>query len=165
MILQVETSANMEEVGERLGAVAMAGDVIVLTGELGAGKTTFARGFGRGLGVESPVSSPTFIVARTHPVTDSTRPPLVHIDAYRLGSLGEMDELDVDVAHSVVLAEWAAPYASALSDSWLEISFVRPVASDVGDGDDDEPRTLTFTTHGPEADRYQRCVQAAGLLA
>lgn len=162
MILQIDTSADMEHLGERLGAVALAGDVIVLTGELGAGKTTFARGFGRGVGVESPVSSPTFIVARTHPVRDSTRAPLVHIDAYRLGSLGEMDELDVDVTHCVVLAEWAAPYASALADSWLEISFVRPAARQLTDLDADEPRTLTLRATGPESQRYQRLVDAAG---
>lgn len=156
MIFQVDSAEAMEALGERCGAVAVAGDVIILTGELGAGKTTFARGFGRGFGVESPVSSPTFIVARTHPAHDATQPPLVHIDAYRVGSLGEMDELDVDVANSVVLAEWAAPFAAALSDSWLELILVRPSASQLGDIEADEPRTLTLSVHGPDAQRYQR---------
>lgn len=162
MIVRVETSEEMEAFGERYGSLALAGDVIVLTGDLGAGKTTFARGFGRGIGVESPVSSPTFIVARTHPLTDSTRAPLVHIDAYRLQSLAEMDELDIDVAHSVVIAEWAAPYVSALSDSWLEIVFVRPSTSQWDDIDGDEPRTLTIGAFGPAGARYSRFLTPEG---
>jgi tRNA threonylcarbamoyladenosine biosynthesis protein TsaE len=162
VIVQVETSEAMESLGERAGALALAGDVIVLTGDLGAGKTTFARGFGRGMGVESPVSSPTFIVARTHPVRDSAGGPLVHIDAYRIQSPGEMDELDIDVAHSVIVAEWAAPYVSTLTDSWLEIVFVRPTTSQLEDVEADEPRTLTFRTAGPQSARYQKFLDLAG---
>jgi tRNA threonylcarbamoyladenosine biosynthesis protein TsaE len=165
MIFQVDTSFAMESFGERLGAVASAGDVIILTGELGAGKTTFARGFGRGLGVATPVSSPTFIVARTHLAQDQERPPLVHIDAYRVSSIDEMDELDVDVARSVVLAEWAAPYASALADSWLEISLARPSLGDSDALDDDEPRSVQMTTHGPRSSQYQRYLNAAQVSA
>ena len=119
MKLEIPTSEAMERFGESLALVAKAGDVIVLAGELGAGKTTFARGFGRALRLATPMSSPTFVVARTHQPSTAGEPPVVHIDAYRIGSLAEMADLDVDSDSSIVLAEWAAPYASALSDSWL----------------------------------------------
>jgi tRNA threonylcarbamoyladenosine biosynthesis protein TsaE len=161
MKLTVNSAEEMELLGARLARVARAGDVIVLTGELGAGKTTFARGFGRGRNVQSGVSSPTFIVARTHPVQDLGAPPLVHIDAYRVGSIAEMDELDVDVAGSIVLAEWAAPYVLALSDSWLDISFERPSALRADGGEGDEPRTLTLSVNGPRATDYERYLDQA----
>ena len=147
MILTIPTTEAMESLGRSIAFVAHAGDVFILTGELGAGKTTFARGFGEGLAVETPVSSPTFVVAREHPSRTPHTPPLVHIDAYRLGSAAEFEELDIDVPSSIVLAEWSAPSASLLSDTWLELEFHRPS----GEGDDfdtDQPRTITLTPHG-----------------
>ena len=159
MTLVIPTSADMERLGFACGSVARAGDVIVLTGELGAGKTTFARGFGDALDLETPVSSPTFIVARTHPRRAEDLPSLVHLDAYRLGSAAELDELDIDVSSSVVLAEWARPYAHALSDSWVELSIARPVGhTDLVD--DDEPREVTVTAHGDAADLWERLMNA-----
>ena len=155
MSVTIPTAHAMEAVGFAMGAVARAGDVVILSGPLGAGKTTFARGFGEGLTVETPVSSPTFVVAREHPSTDATRPPLIHIDAYRLGSAGELDELDIDVEHCVVVAEWAAPYAFVLSDHWREISLERPVGGG-GDLDSDQPRQLTLVAHGKSGDAFVR---------
>jgi tRNA threonylcarbamoyladenosine biosynthesis protein TsaE len=140
--------------------VARAGDVLVLTGELGAGKTTFARGFGEALDLDTPVSSPTFIVARTHQRQDAGLPPLVHVDAYRLGSAAELDELDIDVEGSIVLAEWAAPYVDTLASSWVEISLSRPVG-DSGDLETDEPREVTLQGHGSEADLLKRLAEAS----
>jgi tRNA threonylcarbamoyl adenosine modification protein YjeE len=99
----------MEALGEAFGLLARAGDVLVLTGELGAGKTTFTRGFGEALRLQTPVSSPTFIVARTHNRENVDAPVFVHIDAYRLGSMAELQDLDIDVNSSIVVAEWAAP--------------------------------------------------------
>jgi tRNA threonylcarbamoyladenosine biosynthesis protein TsaE len=163
MSVTIPTAHAMEAVGFAMGAVARAGDVVILSGPLGAGKTTFARGFGEGLTVETPVSSPTFVVAREHPSTDATRPPLVHIDAYRLGSAGELDELDIDVEHCVVVAEWAAPYASVLSDRWIEISFDRPVGGG-GDLDSDQPRQLTLVAHGESGNTLARFGQVLGGL-
>jgi len=119
----------------------------VLTGELGAGKTTFSRGFGDALELDTPVSSPTFVVAREHRLAQGPIPRLVHIDAYRVGSAAELDELDIDVPGSIVLAEWSAPYASVLSESFVEMVFERPM----GEGEDfesDQPRTVTFRGHG-----------------
>jgi tRNA threonylcarbamoyl adenosine modification protein YjeE len=162
MNLEIPTSDAMERFGESLARVAKAGDVIILTGELGAGKTTFARGFGRALQLATPMSSPTFVVARTHQPSTAGEPPVVHIDAYRIGSLAEMAELDVDADSSIVLAEWAAPYASALSDSWLEIVVERPVATELLDIESDEPRQLSMSAHGPRSLDYDRFLAVAG---
>lgn len=155
MKLVIPTSAEMERWGELCGAAARAGDVLVLTGDLGAGKTTFARGFGEALDLETPVASPTFIVARTHPRQQPELPALVHLDAYRLGSAAELDELDIDVENSIVLAEWAAPYAGALASSWVEISIARPVG-DSPDLEGDEPREVSLSAHGEQGDLFDR---------
>jgi ATPase, YjeE family len=160
MRLLIPTSADMESWGHGCGMVARAGDVVVLTGELGAGKTTFARGFGEALKLDTPVSSPTFIVARTHQRRDPSLTPLVHVDAYRLRSAAELDELDIDVEGSIVLAEWAAPYASTLASSWVEVSLSRPMG-DSADLDTDEPRDVTLQAHGPESDLFQRLAEAS----
>jgi tRNA threonylcarbamoyladenosine biosynthesis protein TsaE len=160
MKLLIPTSADMERWGHRCGMVARAGDVLVLTGELGAGKTTFARGFGEALDLDTPVSSPTFIVARTHQRHDPSLPPLVHVDAYRLGSAAELDELDIDVEASIVLAEWAAPYVETLASSWVEVSLSRPVG-DSADFETDEPREVTLQGHGSEGDLLQRLADSS----
>ncbi|MCS5714827.1 tRNA (adenosine(37)-N6)-threonylcarbamoyltransferase complex ATPase subunit type 1 TsaE [Herbiconiux sp. CPCC 205716] len=120
------------EVGRRLGA----GDLVLLAGDLGAGKTTFTRGLGEGLGVRGPVTSPTFVLARTHPSLVGGA-PLVHVDAYRLGSALELDDLDIDFEHAVVVVEWGAGLIEALADSWLSITIDRPHGA--GPAQDDEP--------------------------
>nr|WP_193599048.1 tRNA (adenosine(37)-N6)-threonylcarbamoyltransferase complex ATPase subunit type 1 TsaE [Microbacterium sp. YJN-G] len=137
----------MERLGLRIGEQLQAGDVLVLTGPLGAGKTTFTRGLAEGLGVRGPVQSPTFVIARTHPSLVG-RAPLVHVDAYRLGSAAELDDLDIDFARSVVVIEWGRPMASAVADSWWDIEIERPVGG-VGDLADedldaDAPRFVTI---------------------
>jgi tRNA threonylcarbamoyladenosine biosynthesis protein TsaE len=160
MKLVIPTSAEMERWGQLCGAVARAGDVLVLTGDLGAGKTTFARGFGEALDLETPVSSPTFIVARTHPRQQAELPALVHLDAYRLGSAAELDELDIDVENSIVLAEWAAPFAGALASSWVEILIARPLG-DSPDLDSDEPREVSLSARGEHRDLFDRLIKAS----
>lgn len=117
---EITTPADMETLGERMGRMLQPGDLVVLTGPLGAGKTTLTRGIGVGLGIRGPVQSPTFVIARTHPSLVGGA-PLVHVDAYRLGSAAELDDLDIDFARSVVVAEWAAPFASAVADVWWEV--------------------------------------------
>ena len=103
--LPVPTPEQMEECGRRVAAV--------LTGELGAGKTTFARGLGAGLGARGTVTSPTFVLASTHPTASGT--PFVHVDAYRLHDAVELDDLDLDPAGAITVVEWGAPFADALS--------------------------------------------------
>jgi tRNA threonylcarbamoyl adenosine modification protein YjeE len=153
----------MENIGRTLGTVAEAGDVIVLTGELGAGKTTFTRGFAEALEVQTPVTSPTFIVARTHQRTSPAKPPLVHIDAYRLGQASELEDLDIDVANSIVVAEWAAPYISVVSPHWLEIRIERPRGALSEGSDLEEPRQLSVSVHGSDSNRYARYTQALAV--
>lgn len=113
--------------GRRLAALLRAGDLVVLSGALGAGKTTLTQGIGEGLGVRGPVASPTFIIARVHPSTVAG-PALVHVDAYRLGSLEELDALDLDASleESVTVVEWGEGLAEVLSEDRLELELERP---------------------------------------
>lgn len=145
----IENPDQMHELGLELGKALRAGDVLVLTGPLGAGKTTLTRGIGEGLGVRGPVTSPTFVLARTHPsLVDG--PPLVHVDAYRLNSAVELDDLDIDFAHSVVVVEWGAGMLDGIVDSWLDVVIERPEGANAGELGDEliEPRTVTLTGHG-----------------
>ncbi|MEY2945700.1 MAG: hypothetical protein RL243_452, partial [Actinomycetota bacterium] len=114
----IPDSDAMHQLGIDLAARLKAGDVVVLTGPLGAGKTTLSRGIGEGLNVVGTVSSPTFVIARTHKRTDGG-PELVHVDAYRLGSPTELDDLDIDFKNSITLIEWGRGFTDGLSDSWL----------------------------------------------
>ncbi|WP_091494346.1 tRNA (adenosine(37)-N6)-threonylcarbamoyltransferase complex ATPase subunit type 1 TsaE [Microbacterium pygmaeum] len=142
----------METFGEKIGRMLAPGDLLVLTGPLGAGKTTLTRGIAAGLGVRGPVQSPTFVIARTHPsLVDG--PPLVHVDAYRLGSALELDDLDIDLDGSVVIVEWGRGMVDGLRDRWWEIELERPrgdqldVAAPDAELDADAPRTVTVTRH------------------
>ncbi|MDH6277663.1 tRNA threonylcarbamoyladenosine biosynthesis protein TsaE [Aurantimicrobium minutum] len=145
----IENPDQMHELGLELGKALRAGDVLVLTGPLGAGKTTLTRGIGEGLGVRGPVTSPTFVLARTHPsLVDG--PPLVHVDAYRLNSAVELDDLDIDFAHSVVVVEWGAGMLDGIVDSWLDVVIERPEGANAGELGEEliEPRTVILTGHG-----------------
>jgi tRNA threonylcarbamoyladenosine biosynthesis protein TsaE len=117
---------HTKEIGRRVAAVLEAGDLVLLTGELGAGKTTLAQGLGGGLRVVGAVTSPTFIIARVHPSVDAG-PALVHVDAYRLGGLTELDDLDLDASldESITVVEWGEGLAEDLSSQRLEISLSR----------------------------------------
>ena len=95
----------------------------MLIGPLGAGKTTFTRGVGEGLEVEGNVSSPTFVVARTH--KREGKAPFVHVDAYRLGSPAELDDLDIPFASSIVFVEWGKGLTNDISENWLEVEIAR----------------------------------------
>ncbi len=108
--------------GRALAALLRAGDLVVLTGELGAGKTTLTQGVGEGLGVRGPVTSPTFVIARVHPSLVGG-PPLVHADAYRLGGIAELDDLDLDasVPDSVTVVEWGHGVVEELTDDHVEV--------------------------------------------
>ena len=116
------TVEDTRALGRRLGTLLRAGDLVVLTGGLGAGKTTLTQGLGDGLGVRGPVTSPTFVIARVHPSL-GTGPPLVHVDAYRLSGTLELDDLDLDasVDDSVTVVEWGHGLAEDLSDDRLEV--------------------------------------------
>jgi tRNA threonylcarbamoyladenosine biosynthesis protein TsaE len=137
------------ELGRRLAAQLRAGDLVVLVGDLGAGKTTLTQGIGAGLGVRGQVASPTFIIARSHRSLGDG-PALVHVDAYRLGSLEEVDALDLDstLEESVTVVEWGEGLVEQLAEHWLEIRLERPRGADATD----DVRTARITGHG---DRWQ----------
>ncbi|WP_406453768.1 tRNA (adenosine(37)-N6)-threonylcarbamoyltransferase complex ATPase subunit type 1 TsaE [Streptomyces sp. NBC_00876] len=145
LTLAVESPEQMQALGRRIAAVLRPGDLVMLTGELGAGKTTLTRGLGEGLGVRGAVTSPTFVIARVHPPLGAG-PALVHVDAYRLGGgLDEMEDLDLDVSlpESVVVVEWGDGKVEELSDDRLQVLIDRAV----GDTDD-ERRTVTLVGVG-----------------
>lgn len=171
----VATREQMQGLGRRLAGVLQRGDLVVLTGDLGAGKTTLTQGIGAGLGVRGGVTSPTFVIARVHP-SQADGPPLVHVDAYRLGSIAEVDDLDLDaVLHeSVTVVEWGDGLVDDLSTDRLHVSISRPHGQahgpDLGPdgdrglrredvetpaevdeetGDLDQPRRVRIEGHGP----------------
>ncbi|HVT65385.1 MAG TPA: tRNA (adenosine(37)-N6)-threonylcarbamoyltransferase complex ATPase subunit type 1 TsaE [Mycobacteriales bacterium] len=118
----------MHQLGERIAAMLQPGDLVMLCGPLGAGKTTLAQGIGRGLGIAGVVS-PTFVIARVH---RGGRLPLVHVDAYRLGSVAEVDDLDLDASleESVTLVEWGEGLVEGLSGDRLEVRINRDAEAD-----------------------------------
>jgi tRNA threonylcarbamoyladenosine biosynthesis protein TsaE len=140
--LRIATDGDMRDLGRRLAALLRAGDLVILAGPLGAGKTTLVQGIGAGLGVRGPVTSPTFVIARVHPPLAGGGPALVHADAYRLGSFGEVDDLDLDTdaGSAVTVVEWGTGLAEPLADDRLEISIVPDRDGDV--------RTVRINGHG-----------------
>jgi tRNA threonylcarbamoyladenosine biosynthesis protein TsaE len=120
--VDVPTAADMRALGRRLAADLRPGDLVVLSGGLGAGKTTLAQGLADGLGVRGPVTSPTFVIARVHPSLRGG-PPLVHVDAYRLGGVVEVDDLDLDASleDSVTVVEWGEGKVEQLAADRLEL--------------------------------------------
>ncbi|MEV6017319.1 MULTISPECIES: tRNA (adenosine(37)-N6)-threonylcarbamoyltransferase complex ATPase subunit type 1 TsaE [unclassified Streptomyces] len=127
--ITVNSPEQMQELGRRLAKLLRAGDLVMLNGELGAGKTTLTRGLGEGLGVRGAVTSPTFVIARVHPSLGDG-PPLVHVDAYRLGGgLDEMEDLDLDVSlsDSVIVVEWGEGKVEELTDDRLHVVIHRAV--------------------------------------
>lgn len=176
------TAEATQKLAGKLAGLLHAGDLIILSGELGAGKTTFTQGLGRSLGVREGIISPTFVLVRIHPNLPAGPnpggPDLVHVDAYRLATPGEIDDIDLEntMDSSVTVVEWGVDRVEHLAASRLEIELVRavggaapaaagspdpaaaPVADDDffatfdTDGDDDEPRTLRLRAVGPRWD-------------
>ena len=171
----VPTATRMRWLGRRLAALLCPGDLIVLNGQLGAGKTTLVQGIGDGLDVRGPVTSPTFVIARIHPALRGG-PALVHVDAYRLSSPAEVDDLDLDadLDSSVTVVEWGGGLAEGLAPSWLEVTISLPrhgTASRVSDGEpgnagsepgdgDGGPGEATGGTSGAEAGLAARVSRA-----
>ena len=166
--LTVANADDMVALGRRLAAILLPGDLVVLSGDLGAGKTTFVRGIGAGLGVRGPITSPTFVIARVHPSLTGG-PALVHADAYRLTSPAEVDDLDLDASleTSVTVVEWGGGLVEGLAPDRLDVSIALATRAgsaapgpqkpggapggagpDNGPGPDQEPRTVRLEGHG-----------------
>ena len=137
---QVADADQMHELGVQISQQFRAGDLVVLVGPLGAGKTTLTRGIGEGLRAIGNVSSPTFVIARTHK-REGTDVPMVHVDAYRLGGAAELDDLDIDFENSIVLLEWGRGLLEGISDDWLEIEIER---DHTGESEIRELRIIAF---------------------
>ena len=137
-MVRLSTVDDTRAFGRALGSVLRAGDLVLLTGPLGAGKTALAQGIGAGLGVPGEVTSPTFVIARVH---RGGRLPFVHVDAYRLGSALEVDDLDLDasVEDSVTVVEWGGGLVEQLANAYLEVRIERH---------DDESRTVALVPYG-----------------
>jgi tRNA threonylcarbamoyladenosine biosynthesis protein TsaE len=158
--IAVPTAARMRELGERLAGLLHPGDLVVLSGGLGAGKTTLTQGIGTGLGVRGPVTSPTFVIARVHPSLRGG-PDLVHADAYRLGSRAEVDDLDLDtdIDSSVTVVEWGEGLVEDLAPSFLQVAIAAtPGAGEPAADGGDEARTVRVIGWG---ERWQRAAKAA----
>jgi tRNA threonylcarbamoyladenosine biosynthesis protein TsaE len=168
LTLTVSAAEEMRELGRRLASVLTAGDLVILSGGLGAGKTTLTQGIGDGLGVRGPITSPTFVIARVHPPLAASaaggngaagrRPALVHADAYRLGSVLELDDLDLDAdtASSVTVVEWGEGLAEGLSADRLEIT-IAPVAAAQDGMSEAAPAVVTGEAAGADGDEDADC--------
>ncbi len=141
----IENEIQMHDLGIRLGSLLKPGDLVSLNGVLGAGKTTLTKAIGEGVGVQGSISSPTFLIARTHPTRSGT--PFVHIDAYRLSTPRELDDLDIDYSNSISVIEWGRGFTDGLSESILEIEIERFIES--------EERKLTVTGQGRLGDVFE----------
>lgn len=136
---ELPTADDTRRFGRELAGLLRAGDLVVLVGPLGAGKTALTQGIGEGLGVREPVTSPTFVIARVH---TGSRVPLVHVDAYRLGSVADVDDLDLDASAegSVTVVEWGKGLVEQLADEHLEVRLDRR---------EDDVRVACLVPHGP----------------
>ena len=137
MKLQIKSVEEMEQLGSKLAGLLKPGDLVLLAGPLGAGKTTLTRGIGKGLKAEGTIQSPTFVLARTHRIPNGK---LVHVDAYRLSSAVELDDLDIDFENSIVIVEWARDYLNGYSENFLTVEIDRT--------SEDDERVVTLTPTG-----------------
>jgi tRNA threonylcarbamoyladenosine biosynthesis protein TsaE len=149
-VIRLDTVADTQTFGKRLAGLLRAGDLLLLTGPLGAGKTALAQGIGAGLEVRGAVTSPTFVIARVHPGAL----PLVHADAYRLGTAvdprAEIDDLDLDASadDAVTVVEWGEGLVEQLNDAYLLVRMDRL---------DDDTRVIDLVPHGGDwADRLEK---------
>jgi tRNA threonylcarbamoyladenosine biosynthesis protein TsaE len=157
--IEVATAAGMQALGRRLAGLLRAGDLVLLSGPLGAGKTTLVQGIGEGLGVRGPVTSPTFVIARVHPAL-ADGPGLVHADAYRLGSVAEVDDLDLDASldDCVTVVEWGEGLVEGLAADRLEVSITMSPARAATGARAAETRWVSLTGIG---DRWVSAAESA----
>lgn len=139
--MRIPTADDMRALGVSIGRLLRAGDLVLLDGPLGAGKTTLTQGIADGLGVRGPITSPTFVIARQHPSLVEG-PALIHVDAYRINTWDELEDLGFgfDVDHNVIVAEWAAGRLEGIAEAYLTVRIARH--------EDDEDRDVTIEPTG-----------------
>lgn len=139
--MRIPTAEDMRALGVSIGRLLRAGDLVLLDGPLGAGKTTLTQGIADGLGVRGPITSPTFVIARQHPSLVEG-PALIHVDAYRINTWDELEDLGFgfDVDHNVIVAEWAAGRLEGIAEAYLTVRIARH--------EDDEDRDVTIEPTG-----------------
>lgn len=177
MRVHLESLEQMRTFAAALADHLRAGDLLILTGNLGAGKTTFTQSLGKALDVAGRITSPTFVIAREHP-SRSGGPALVHVDAYRLADGEELEDLDLDseLDESITVVEWGAGLAEQLSSDHLDITITPVWDEDVEDDDsvgmddedevEDERRTVDLVGRGDAwIDRMPQVVAAVSALA
>lgn len=154
--MRLESSSQTVEVGRLLGSLLAAGDLVILDGPLGAGKTTLTRGIGEGMGVRGPVTSPTFVIARVHPADSLGGTTLVHVDAYRVESVDDLESLDLDgsIEDSATVVEWGVGRVEALASSYLTVELRRDDVATARDAVEEglgvqDVRTLRWSVAGP----------------
>lgn len=152
-MITIPEADDMRALGAAIGRNAQPGDLVMLTGPLGAGKTTMTQGIAAGLGVKGTVASPTFVIAQIH---HGESMDLVHVDAYRLGSVEELDALDLDTTleESLTVVEWGQGKVEVLTDDRLELLISRPMGTNF----DDETRTIEFVAHGERGEELLAAV-------
>lgn len=139
--IQTHSRTQTQDLAQKLATKLKAGDVLLLSGNLGAGKTTFTQGLAKTLQVKGNVTSPTFVIARLHKSLQNG-PDLLHVDAYRLNSLAEIQDLDLisDLSHAVVVVEWPREMVNDLSEDPIIIELVADRAQD-------ETRTIQISAN------------------
>lgn len=167
--IEVPTVADIQAVGSAFGRCAHGGDLLMLNGPLGAGKTTMTQGIARGLGIDAKIASPTFVIAQNY--AGSHGVDLVHVDAYRLESLEELDALDLDTSLdlSLTVVEWGEGKVEVLSEDRIELEIHRPEGGAAGlDPEDlygDAPRMLIARAFGTRGAEYLTAVLADDAVA
>lgn len=149
--MRIETPEQMQSLGESIAAIARGGDVLILTGELGAGKTTFAQGVARGLGIAEPVTSPTFVMSKSYPAVGSLG--LLHLDVYRISAVDQLLDLwsEIDAENALTLVEWGGPWACEFGEAVVEMRIV--LESEFGRG-------IDFISYSPSGDAFLRRVES-----
>ena len=149
--MRVHSANEMQEFGARIASAAQSSDVIILTGELGAGKTTFAQGVARGLGIAEPVTSPTFVLSKRYLGTPLE---LLHLDVYRISSAGELLYLwsESEAQHALTLVEWGAPWLGEFGSSVAELVFKVPITGEV------DTREIELVMHSENLDLVNRII-------
>lgn len=148
--MRIETAEQMQSLGELIASVARGGDVLILTGELGAGKTTFAQGVARGLGITEPVTSPTFVMSKFYPGVGGLG--LLHLDVYRVSAVDQLLDLwsEIDAENSLTLVEWGGAWAGEFGETVIEMRI---------NSEFEHEREIDFIAYPPSGDSFLRRVE------